>query len=112
MIKEKGKLAAISVKPKTPIETVYPYLDKLGMVLVMTVEPGFGGQKFMADQMDKIKQLREWLDDVNPDCLIEVDGGVCPDNARRLIDAGAEILVAGSAVFKAEDPAKVIAALR
>ena len=73
------------------------------MILVMTVEPGFGGQKFMADQMDKIRQLREWLDDVNPECVIEVDGGVDAVTCEVCKEAGAEVLVAGSAYFKAED---------
>ena len=78
------------------------------MILVMTVEPGFGGQKFMADQMDKIRQLREWLDDVNPDCLIEVDGGVDANTCKLCKEAGAEVLVAGSAYFKAENRAAFV----
>ena len=73
------------------------------MILVMTVEPGFGGQKFMEDQMPKIKQLREWLDDINPDCVIEVDGGVDAKTHTVCKENGAEVLVAGSAYFKAED---------
>ena len=102
-IRELGCKAAISLKPRTPAEVAIPYLEKCDMVLVMTVEPGFGGQKFMADQMDKIRQLREWLDDVNPDCVIEVDGGVDSITCEVCKEAGAQVLVAGSAYFKATD---------
>ena len=98
-----GCKAGIVLKPKTPVEAAIPYLEKCDMILVMTVEPGFGGQKFMADQMDKIRQLREWLDDVNPDCVIEVDGGVDANTCALCKEAGAEVLVAGSAYFKAAD---------
>ena len=74
----------------------------------MTVEPGFGGQKFMADMMPKVTQLRRWIDEKNPACELEVDGGVAPDTCRTCIDAGANVLVAGSAVYKAEDiPARI-----
>ena len=102
-IRELGCKAAISLKPRTPAEAAIPYLEKCDMILVMTVEPGFGGQKFMADQMDKIRQLREWLDDVNPECVIEVDGGVDAVTCEVCKEAGAEVLVAGSAYFKAAD---------
>ena len=71
-----GLKAGISLKPGTPVEATFPYLGEVDMVLVMTVEPGFGGQSFMADMMPKVKQLREWMDDINPDCHIQVDGGV------------------------------------
>ena len=103
-----GCKAGIVLKPKTPVEAAIPYLEKCDMILVMTVEPGFGGQKFMADQMDKIRQLREWLDDVNPDCLIEVDGGVDANTCKLCKEAGAEVLVAGSAYFKAENRAAFV----
>ncbi len=78
------------------------------MILVMTVEPGFGGQSFMADQMPKVAQLREWLDDVNPDCLVEVDGGVDLKTAPVCKEAGAQVLVSGSAYFKAADKAAFV----
>ena len=103
MIRELGCKAAISLKPRTPVEAAIPYLEKCDMILVMTVEPGFGGQKFMADQMPKIKQLREWLDDVNPDCSIEVVGGVDAVTHAVCKENGAEVLVAGAAYFKATD---------
>ena len=102
-IRSLGCKAAISLKPRTPVEAAIPYLEKCDMILVMTVEPGFGGQKFMADQMDKIRQLREWLDDVNPECVIQVDGGVDGGNCALCKESGAEVLVAGSAYFKASD---------
>lgn len=107
-IKAAGKMAAVALKPATAAEAVLPWLDTLDMVLVMTVEPGFGGQKFMADMMPKVAQLRAMLDEVNPDCELEVDGGV--DTATRdvCVNAGANVLVAGSAVYKAADiPAKI-----
>ena len=113
LIRSSGCKAALSVKPGTPVESVFPYLDKLDMVLIMTVEPGFGGQKFMADMMPKVAQLRAMLDEVNPDCELEVDGGVdaattIEEPARR----GATVFVAGSAVFGADDPAKAIAEMK
>ena len=98
-----GCKAGIVLKPKTPAEAAIPYLEKCDMILVMTVEPGFGGQKFMADMMPKVKQLREWMDDINPDCLIEVDGGVDSNTHALCKENGADVLVAGSAYFRAED---------
>ena len=107
-----GVKASLTVKPKTPVEDIFPYLDKLSMVLVMTVEPGFGGQGFMEDMMPKVSALRKEIEKHGLDCEIEVDGGVSAANSAALVKAGAEILVAGSAVFKAEDPAAVIAQMR
>ena len=98
-----GCKAGIVLKPKTPVEAAIPYLEKCDMILVMTVEPGFGGQKFMADMMPKVAQLREWMDDINPDCLIEVDGGVDANTCAVCKENGADVLVAGSAYFKATD---------
>lgn len=95
-----GVEAGISVKPGTPIEKVYPYLDKVEMVLVMSVEPGFGGQPFMPEAYGRIRQLREYIDGHNFPVKIEVDGGVGKKNVREVIGAGADICVAGSAVFK------------
>ena len=103
-----GCKAAISLKPKTPAEAAIPYLEKCDMILVMTVEPGFGGQKFMADQMPKLRKLRQMLDEVNPDCILEVDGGVDANTCAVCKENGAEVLVAGSAYFKAEDRAAFV----
>ena len=108
LIRSMGVKPGIVVKPKTPAEAVAPYLEMVDLVLVMTVEPGFGGQKFMADMMPKIKQLREWMDDINPDCLIEVDGGVDANTCGVCKENGADVLVAGSAYFKATDRAAFV----
>ena len=103
-----GCKAGIVLKPKTPAEAAIPYLSKCDMILVMTVEPGFGGQKFMADMMPKLKQLRSMLDEVNPSCILEVDGGVDSVTHAVCKENGAEVLVAGSAFFKAEDKASFV----
>lgn len=103
-----GKRAGVVVKPGTSAEAVRPYIRDVELVLVMTVEPGFGGQSFMADQMGKVRAVREMIDALNPACELEVDGGVGPDTFRACIDAGANVLVAGSAVYGAEDiPARI-----
>lgn len=111
-IRETGMKAGLVINPDLPVETLYPYLHLCDYIILMSVFAGFGGQRFIEDTYSRIATLKAEIDRLGLDVKIEVDGGVCPDNARRLIDAGAEILVAGSAVFKAEDPAKVIAALR
>ena len=111
-IKALGCKAGIVLKPRTPAEAAIPYLEKCDTVLVMTVEPGFGGQKFMADQMPKVAQLREWLDDINPECLLEIDGGVDSNTHTLCKESGANVLVAGSAYFKASDRAAFVKALQ
>lgn len=111
-IHAKGKKAGIVLKPKTPAEAALPFLEKVELILVMTVEPGFGGQKFMADMMPKVTAIRKWIDERNPACELEVDGGVAPDTCKTCIDAGANVLVAGSAVYKAPDITARIAELR
>lgn len=111
-IRETGMKAGLVINPDMPVETLYPYLHLCDYIILMSVFAGFGGQRFIEDTFSRIATLKAEIDRLGLDVKIEVDGGVCPDNARRLIDAGAEILVAGSAVFKSEDPAKVIAALR
>lgn len=103
-----GCKAAISLKPKTPAEAAAPYLEKCDMILVMTVEPGFGGQKFMTDMMPKLKKLRQMLDIKNPACILEVDGGVDANTCAVCKENGAQVLVAGSAYFKAEDRAAFV----
>ena len=111
-IRENGVKAAISVKPKTPAEAVLPYLPYSDLILVMTVEPGFGGQSFMDDMMPKLKQIRAYIDDQNPACELEVDGGVNEKTAMICRENGANVLVAGSAYFKAPDPAKFVDAVK
>ena len=112
LIKKHGRLAAISVKPKTDASEVFKYLDKVDMVLVMTVEPGYGGQSFMPDMLDKIRAIRKEIERRGLDVDIQVDGGINPETAKLAVDAGANVLVAGSSVFKAKDRAAAIAALR
>ena len=111
-IHAKGKKAGVVVKPKTPAGAVLPFIDKVEMILVMTVEPGFGGQKFMADMMPKVQTIRGYIDAMNPACELEVDGGVDPTTCKLCIASGANVLVAGSAVYKAEDIPARIAELR
>lgn len=107
-IHAKGKKAGVVLKPNTRAEAVLPFLDKCDIVLVMTVEPGFGGQKFMADMMPKVSAIRRYIDERNLDCELEVDGGVDAVTCKTCIEAGANVLVAGSAVYKAADiPAKI-----
>lgn len=111
-IRAKGKRPGVVLKPGTPAQAVLPYLKDVDMVLVMTVEPGFGGQSFMADMMPKVSAIRQYIDEQNPQCELEVDGGVAPDTCKTCIDAGANVLVAGSAVYKAADIPARIAQLR
>ena len=111
-VKAMGKKVGLSVKPKTPAEVLRPYLDQLDLVLVMTVEPGFGGQSFMHDMLPKIAALRQMIAEMNPGCELEVDGGVDPNTAPLCKQAGADVLVAGSAVFKKPDRAEAIRAIR
>lgn len=107
-----GVKKAVALRPITSASAVLPYLGQVDMVLVMTVEPGFGGQKFMEHQLDTIREVRALIDKYDPSCQLEVDGGVGPANAKTVIEAGATVLVAGSAVYGAQDPAAAIAALR
>ena len=107
-----GVKSALVIKPKTPAEAVFPYLEKLAMVLVMTVEPGFGGQSFMADMLPKIKAIREKANQVNPDLLIQVDGGIVPETAKLCVEAGADVLVSGSYIFGAENIEAAVNSLR
>ena len=111
-IHAKGKKAGVVVKPKTPASAVLPFISECDIILVMTVEPGFGGQKFMADMMPKVSAIRRWIDEKNPGCELEVDGGVDPVTCKTCIAAGANVLVAGSAVYKADDIPARIAELR
>ena len=112
LVREKGKQVGLALKPKTPAEVVFPYLDLLDLVLVMTVEPGFGGQKFMADMLPKIETLRAEIDRRGLTCDIEVDGGIDAITAGAVKKAGANVLVAGSAVFGKADRADAMQALR
>ncbi len=110
-IQARGKKTGVSIKPGTPITALDPYMDMMDLILVMTVEPGFGGQKFMADMMPKVRALRKIIDVRTPGVELEVDGGVNTDTAKTCVEAGANVLVAGSALFKAPDVTAFIAAL-
>ena len=107
-----GVKKAVALRPITKAEAVLPYLERLDLVLVMTVEPGFGGQAFLEDQLDTIRQVRALIQQYNPACELEVDGGIAPKTAPLVVEAGANVLVAGSAVYGAADPAAAITALR
>ncbi|MEE8351616.1 MAG: ribulose-phosphate 3-epimerase [Rhodospirillales bacterium] len=110
MIRSFGKKAGLSLKPATPEIVIEDVIDLVDLVLVMTVEPGFGGQSFMADQVGKIRNLRAMIGDRPID--LEVDGGISTETIKSVVDAGANVLVAGSAVFKGDDYAATISALR
>ncbi len=107
-IRSLGCKAGLSLKPGTPAEAAVPFLTKCDMILVMTVEPGFGGQSFMADMMEKTSRLRALLDEGNPDCLIEVDGGIDADTQAVCKENGVEVMVTGSAYFKAPNRAEFV----
>lgn len=104
LIRESGAKVGISIKPKTPVEVLRELLPEVDLVLVMSVEPGFGGQSFIDGSTDKVRELRKMIDEAGLDVKIEIDGGVSAANAGELYDAGCDALVAGSAVFKAADP--------
>ena len=112
LIRAKGKKAGVVVKPKTPASAVLPFIELCDIILVMTVEPGFGGQKFMADMMPKVETIRGYIDAMNPSCELEVDGGIDPTTSPLVKEAGANVLVTGSAVFGKEDRAAAIDAIR
>lgn len=111
-IRSHGVRAAVSVKPNTPAQAVLPFLPLCDLILMMTVEPGFGGQAFMEHLMPKLRQLRSYIDEQNPDCELEVDGGVNEQTAQICRANGANVLVAGSAYFKAANPAAFVTALK
>ena len=112
LINSFGVKAALSVKPNTPASAVFPYLDKLYMVLVMTVEPGFGGQSFMADMLPKVGEIKRYSREHGHDILIEADGGINEQTIAECAAAGIDISVSGTGVFKAPDAAKAIAQLK
>lgn len=107
-IKDRGIKPGLVIKPNTPASSVFPYLDKIDLVLIMTVEPGFGGQSFMADMLPKVAQIKEECKKRGIDMLIEADGGIGDGTIKQCADAGIDVCVAGTAVFKADDAAKAI----
>lgn len=99
-IRQYGVKVGITIKPGTPVEDVYPFLDKVDMVLVMTVEPGFGGQKYIPESTLRIAKIKKYIDDNNLDCDIEVDGGITMETGKTVLEVGANVIVAGSSIFK------------
>ena len=110
--KKLGKKAGVTLKPGTEAQAVLPFIEAVDLILVMTVEPGFGGQSFMRDMLPKISAVREMIETRSPGCELEVDGGIDAQTSALVKEAGANVLVAGSAVFKAADRAAAIRALR
>ena len=111
-IKSLGMQAGVAVNPHTPVNSLQEVLSDIDVVLIMSVNPGFGGQSFIPHSIEKIKQLRKMIDDAGLKTKIEVDGGVSLDNAKQIVDAGADVLVAGNAVFKSPDPKQTIHQLK
>ena len=112
VIRSCGKKAGITLKPATPAEAVLPYIGLVDLILIMTVEPGFGGQSFLYDQLDKIRAVRKYIDALAPACELEADGGIDAKTAPLAVDAGCSVLVAGSAVFGKADRNEAIKAIR
>lgn len=111
-IRSLGKKSCLTIKPKTPAKDVFPYLELCDMILVMSVEPGFGGQKFMPEALDKIRIIKQEIDKRNLNCDIEVDGGINLETAPLCVEAGANVLVTGNVLFSAENMAERLAELR
>lgn len=111
-IKEAGMKAGVTLNPATPVAMLTDIIGDVDMVLLMSVNPGFGGQKFIEHTLDKVRDLRELITRADSKALIEVDGGVNPETGKRLVEAGADVLVAGNAVFKATDPVEMIHTLK
>ncbi|MFZ9029006.1 MAG: ribulose-phosphate 3-epimerase [Crocinitomicaceae bacterium] len=111
-IKAAGMKAGVAINPHTPVSILEEVLDSLDLVLIMSVNPGFGGQKFIQSAVAKVAKLKEMKDAINPDLIIEVDGGVNLETGKQLVNAGANALVAGSFVFKSDSPADTIKALK
>lgn len=107
-IKNLGKKVGMTIKPKTDYKEILPYLDKLDLVLVMSVEPGFGGQKFMENSIEKIKGIRKYINENNLNCELEIDGGIKLDNVEQVIEAGADVIVVGSDIFEKGNKAEII----
>lgn len=112
IVKSMGKMAGVTIKPRTPAQALRPFLPYIDLALVMTVEPGFGGQRFMHEQLPKIEAVRKLIEAEKPGCMLEVDGGIDGETAALVKAAGADVLVAGSAVFGKPDRAAAIEALR
>ena len=111
-ISDLGMKAGVALNPHTPVQTLKDVLEEIDLVCLMSVNPGFGGQKFIEKTYDKVRELRAMADEAGVDLMIEIDGGVTPDNASSLVEAGADVLVAGSSVFKTPNPAAAVTAIK
>ena len=111
-IRSKGKLAAVAIKPKTDVSVIYPLLDYVDMALIMTVEPGFGGQKLIPETVQKVRVLKDYMNENGYDIDIQVDGGITTENLPEVVRAGANVIVAGSAIFRAADPSAAVATMK
>ena len=112
LIKSKGAKAGVALNPHTPVEVLRDVLEEIDLVVIMSVNPGFGGQKFIYQTLPKVKRLKDMIIDINTDTLIEIDGGVSLTNAESLLQQGADVLVAGSSVFKSNNPQETIVSLK
>lgn len=112
LIKGYGVKVGLSIKPKTKVDEIFNYLDKIYMVLIMSVEPGFGGQPFMTDMMDKVREIKKYAKNLNNNLLIEVDGGINEETIKYVKDAGADICVAGTSIFSSNNYREAISKLR
>lgn len=112
MVRDLGCQVGLSLNPDCPVESVLPFLDKVDLVLLMSVFPGYGGQKFIVESLERARKLSQFIKTNNLSCQIEIDGGVNRDNAREIISAGVDILVMGSAFFGADDPAALISQIK
>lgn len=112
LIKEYGCKCGVVISPETPADAVRPYIKECDLVLVMSVHPGFGGQKFIPSALDKLRQIKEMRDELNPKCIIEIDGGITSQNVNEAKMAGAEAIVAGSAIFGSAKPEATIEEMR
>lgn len=112
LIKEYGCKCGVVISPETPADAVRPYIKECDLVLVMSVHPGFGGQKFIPSALDKLRQIKEMRDELNPKCIIEIDGGITSQNVNEAKMAGAEAIVAGSAIFASAKPEATIEEMR
>jgi ribulose-phosphate 3-epimerase len=108
LIRDEGIRVGITINPDVPVSALKPFISKVDMVLLMTVFAGYGGQKFIEDSYDRLRELKAMIEELNPQCLIQVDGGVTTENASKLYEHGVDVLVAGSTVFNAPDPKQTI----
>ncbi len=111
-IKDLGCKCGVVISPETPVSALERYISKCNLALVMSVHPGFGGQKFIESSLGKVEELKKMIEEINPDCILEIDGGITEDNVGKVKRAGAQAIVAGSAIFGSKDPALSISRMK